>query len=162
MGRERTANVSLQVEAAYRRCVERRQLRLAAEKTLLHQQAGPGAALTLVITGDEQVRALNRQYRGVDAPTDVLAFAARETTGDDFANAPGALAYLGDVIISYPRAEAHAQAAGHPVQAELQLLVVHGVLHLLGHDHARAAQRRAMWAAQADILQLLGLPITPE
>jgi probable rRNA maturation factor len=107
--------------------------------------------LTLVITGDEHIQALNRQYRAIDAPTDVLAFADEETT-QAFVTAPDEAAYLGDVIISCPRAEAQAQAAGHPLETELQLLVVHGVLHLLGHDHATPAQKRKMWAAQTEIL----------
>ena len=58
------------------------------------------------------------------------------------------------------RAAAQAERGGHPVAAELQLLVVHGVLHLLGHDHARPADKARMWTAQAAILQALGSPIT--
>ncbi len=68
--------------------------------------------------------------------------------------------YLGDVIISYPRAQAQAQAGGHALPAELQLLVVHGVLHLLGHDHGAPAEKEAMWALQAEILQRLGCAIS--
>lgn len=124
-------------------------LRRAAEAAL-HQQGAAGD-LTIVLETDARLRALNRAYLGVDAPTDVLSFAAGET--DPRSGAP----YLGDVIISVPRAARQARAAGHKTGAELQLLVVHGVLHLLGHDHARPAQKKRMWAAQAEILSTLGL-----
>jgi probable rRNA maturation factor len=65
--------------------------------------------------------------------------------------------YLGDVVISVPRAAAQAREAGHSLEAEAQLLVIHGVLHLLGHDHAEAQEKDRMWAAQAEILERLGL-----
>jgi probable rRNA maturation factor len=71
---------------------------------------------------------------------------------------PGAdAAYLGDVAIAVPTAERQAAIKGHTPLAELQLLAVHGVLHLLGHDHLDAGQKAAMWAAQAAILGKLGL-----
>jgi probable rRNA maturation factor len=101
------------------------------------------------------MRELNRIYRGVDATTDVLAFGTEEADAFAFATPPEASQYLGDVIVSFPQAEAQAQAAGHPVEAELQLLTVHGVLHLLGHDHALPGEKALMWAAQSEILQQL-------
>lgn len=127
-----------------------RKLKPAVQAALQHQGA-PKAELTVVLTGDARVRTLNRQYRGMDKPTDVLSFAAEEQV-DEEGNP-----YLGDVIISVPRARAQAAAAGHSLPAELQLLAVHGALHLLGHDHAQPAQRRKMWAAQDAILSQLGL-----
>jgi probable rRNA maturation factor len=108
----------------------------------------------LVVTDDETVRTLNRTYLDVDAPTDVLSFGGESP---DFVAAPDAERYLGDVIISYPRAQAQAAAAGHPLEAELALLVVHGVLHLLGYDHIRPEDKAVMWKRQADILAQLGL-----
>lgn len=156
---KRAWRIALQAGASYRRLINKRQLELAAQQTLLHQPAPAGVALTIVIAGDRKVRTLNRRYRGVDAPTDVLAFAACETTPTRFISAPDESLYLGDVIIAYPRAAAQARAAGQPVQAELQLLVVHGVLHLLGYDHATPAQKRKMWAAQAAILRALDAPL---
>ncbi len=152
--------LTVQARRGYGKFIDAKQLRAAAELTLSHQQAPTGAALTLVITGDEQIHALNKQYRDVDAPTDVLAFAALEAVEQArLVNAPDEPLYLGDVVISYPRAEAQAQAGGHPPHAELQLLVIHGVLHLLGHDHATSSQKRAMWKAQAEILRLAGISI---
>ncbi len=130
---------------------------------LLIKVGQPAAALTVVVTDDEMVQSLNRDYRGVDAPTDVLSFAAQEATATEpvLADLPPELVaemsnYLGDVLIAYPYA-AH-QAAHHQnsVQAELRLLVVHGVLHLLGYDHATPEEEAAMWALQSEILASFG------
>lgn len=118
----------------------------------LHSQTDPAKCeLTIVLAGDEQLRRLNREYLGMDAPTDVLAFPSGHKDPESGGE------YLGDVLISFPRALQQAAADGHPVRDELQLLVVHGVLHLLGHDHAEAAEKNRMWAAQGEILGQLGL-----
>ncbi|MBI3163027.1 MAG: rRNA maturation RNase YbeY [Chloroflexi bacterium] len=109
------------------------------------------ADITIVLTDDSQLHELNRDYLGVDAPTDVLSFPASETDPETGA------AYLGDILISIPRAREQAQAAGHPLEAEVQLLVVHGTLHLLGHDHAEAEEKARMWQAQAEVMARLGL-----
>ncbi len=109
------------------------------------------ADMTIVLTDDKQLHELNLEYLGVDSPTDVLSFPASES--DPETGTP----YLGDILISIPRAAQQAQAAGHPVEAEVQLLVVHGTLHLLGHDHAEAEEKARMWNAQAEVMSRLGL-----
>ena len=125
----------------------------AASETLHYVQASDQVELTIVIEGDEALAALNREYLGIDAPTDVLSFAANEIDPDTGAS------YLGDVLISLPRARAQAEAGGHSPFDELQLLVVHGVLHLMGYDHAKPSEKEAMWAAQAEILKRLGCQV---
>ena len=150
--------IAVRADSAYRRKIDSRRLREAAQKTLAHESAPSRAEITLVITGDDEIRDLNRKYRGVDAPTDVLSFGEAEADARCVA-APGQAAYLGDVVISYPRAVAQAATAGHPTDDELLLLVVHGLLHLLGHDHASRAEKRKMWAAQEEILNELGVHI---
>ncbi|MEA3345013.1 MAG: rRNA maturation RNase YbeY [Chloroflexota bacterium] len=105
--------------------------------------------LTVVITDEERVRELNRRYRGEDRPTDVLAFGG---TAEGFVEAPGAPSYLGDVIISYPRAQAQAEELGHSPDRELALLVIHGILHLLGYDHSTPEEKAIMWNRQEAIL----------
>jgi probable rRNA maturation factor len=127
----------------------------AALAALQTADAPDDVDLTIVLADDAQLHALNRQFLGYDAPTDVLSFPQGETDPDS-----GRL-YLGDIIISLERAAAQAAAGGHPVEAELQLLVVHGVLHLLGHDHAGPAEKDAMWALQAQTLAQLGLNLQP-
>ena len=147
--------LDVQVEEPFVSAVSSTWLRSVARATLDQSRAQPiQAALTLVITDDEALRALNRAYLGIDTPTDVLSFGGESP---DFVSAPDAEPYLGDVVISYPRAQAQAAAAGHPVDAELALLVVHGVLHLLGYDHVRSDDKAAMWEQQAYILAGLGL-----
>jgi len=110
------------------------------------------AEMTLLFTGDEQVRDLNARYRDSDTVTDVLSFPAQETT-ERFVHAPAAIDYLGDVAISVPQASRQAEEADHPVEQELKLLIVHGTLHLLGYDHATPDQHDAMWAIQEALLQ---------
>ena len=124
-------------------------LEQAALAALTHQSADGN--LTIVLTDDEQLHRLNRDFLGTDAPTDVLSFPASETDPETGA------AYLGDILLSIPRADAQAQSAGHPLVDECRLLVVHGVLHLLGHDHAEADEKAKMWKAQGEILEGLGL-----
>lgn len=120
----------------------------ASQTLILEESAGD---VTIVLADDAQLRELNRQYLDVDAPTDVLSFPSGEVDPESGA------AYLGDVILSMPRAQAQATAGGHTLEAEVQLLVVHGVLHLLGYDHAEAADKTKMWTAQARALTTLGL-----
>jgi probable rRNA maturation factor len=125
----------------------------AAQQALATACDDPQADAALVLTDDKQMLELNRTYLGIEAPTDVLAFPSGEVDPETGAY------YLGDVLVSYPRAAAQAAAAGHPVEAELQLLVVHGMLHLCGYDHIDAISKAAMWERQAEILRLIGSPI---
>lgn len=146
--------IYLQFDEPYEPLVSPALFEQAAQAALTHQSAPPASALTIVLTGDETLHDLNLRFMDVDAPTDVLSFPSGEPdpeTGET---------YLGDILISYPRAEAQAQQGGHPLTAELQLLTVHGTLHLLGHDHYDEEEKAAMWAAQAEILQALGLSLT--
>lgn len=126
-----------------------------AQEVLRHQHASEDADVTLMLTGDEQIQELNRQFLEIDEPTDVLSFPA------DFIDPDNQHTYLGDVVVSLPRAGAQALAGGHPVEDELKLLVVHGMLHLLGYDHAEPAGKDEMWAAQKDILESLGTNVSP-
>jgi probable rRNA maturation factor len=125
-----------------------------AANAALHQQSAPDVDLSLVLTGDSQIRALDRDYLKKDAPTDVLSFPSSETDPETGRR------YLGDIIISVPQAEAQSVAAGHSLEAELSLLVIHGVLHLLGHDHAGVRDKARMWAAQSEVLTILGISPT--
>ena len=99
-------------------------------------------------------------------PTDVLSFpSGTDFSGADFPVGPDRRLesrrynYLGEVIISLARARAQSKSGGHPLIDELRLLVIHGVLHLLGHDHATSEQKKRMWAAQARALKKTGASI---
>src|SRR5215510_13360324 len=104
-------------------------LERAAQITLEHESHSLDSELSIILTDDAHLHELNLNYLGIDAPTDVLSFPASETDPDTGGR------YIGDILISTPRAQAQADAAGHPFESEMQLLVVHGVLHLIGHDH---------------------------
>jgi probable rRNA maturation factor len=100
--------------------------------------------------------ALNRAYRGIAHPTDVLAFPAeaagrpaKEVGGGAEPGGP----YLGDLAISVETARRQAARRGHPLEREAALLVIHGILHLVGYDHHTSAQRRRMWRLQARLLR---------
>ncbi len=110
-----------------------------------------GGDLTIALVDDARIQGLNRDFLGHDSVTDVLSFPANQTDPET-----GCL-YLGDVVISPERAAEQAAEWGHGFEAEMQLLVVHGVLHLLGHDHAEAGEKERMWAVQAGILEHLGI-----
>jgi probable rRNA maturation factor len=146
-------SVQVQIEKALDAQVSPDWLISAAQATL-EAEGHSGGRVTLVVTDDETLRGLNQTYLGINAPTDVLSFGG-ETP--DFVSPPDTEGYLGDVVIAYPRAEAQASAARHPIRAELALLVVHGVLHLLGYDHVAPDDKAAMWKRQAEVLSQLGL-----
>ncbi len=126
-------------------------LQQAATATLAHQgRSADEVDLSIAIEDDVALHQLNHEFLGIDAPTDVLSFGSEEIDPDS-----GRL-YLGDIIISLPRARVQAETAGHTLAAELQLLVTHGTLHLLGHDHAETDEKDRMWNAQRQILTQLG------
>jgi probable rRNA maturation factor len=120
------------------------------------------AELSLLITGDEEIRALNRDWRGKDRATDVLsfpvegAFAFAEVAADKSAGRPSHVA-MGDVVISIDTAEEQAVRLGVPIEEEMARLLVHGILHLAGHDHeASCAAAREMRRLEDRLLA--GLP----
>lgn len=115
----------------------------------------PETDLTVVIDSDERLRELNNEFLAIDEPTDVLSFPSEEDEEDPETGR----VYLGDIIISFPRALEQASASGHPVEAELALLVIHGTLHLLGFDHAEPDEKQQMWTAQREMLNNLGIQL---
>jgi probable rRNA maturation factor len=132
---------------------EMRFLQQAARLALQQGGASPQVDLSIVLTDDEEISQLNLQFLGIDAATDVLSFPSGEQDPDT------GIPYLGDIIISLPRAQSQAEAGGHTVEDELRLLTVHGVLHLLGFDHAETGDRDHMWRLQDAILEDLGCAV---
>ena len=110
----------------------------------------PQAELSLLLCDDAFILPLNRDYRGKDQPTDVLSFAQREGEGADPEDP-----LLGDVIISVETARRQARERGHSLEVELRVLLVHGILHLLGHDHELDAEADVMEAEEGRLLALL-------
>jgi probable rRNA maturation factor len=126
----------------------------AVRLTLQHDKiAENDIELSVVIETDEKLQELNYQYRKVNAPTDVLSFPS------DMIDPQTRKRYLGDVVISHKRAEAQADLGNHTIGEEIQLLVVHGILHLLGYDHIHEGEKKVMWEKKKKILKKLGLKI---
>ncbi|MDQ6673189.1 MAG: rRNA maturation RNase YbeY [Chloroflexota bacterium] len=113
-------------------------------------------AISLHLVGDETIRKLNADHRGVDAHTDVLSFPLHDPNGMRFVLPPGQPANLGDVVVSHPTAVAQAATFGHSVDREIGYLVAHGVLHVLGYDHEDVEDRRRMRSREEEALRPLG------
>lgn len=120
----------------------------------------------LTFVDNDRIHELNREYRGIDRPTDVLSFAMNETGEDEpeilygteeaeeMGDVPNV---LGDIIISVTRAKEQAEEYGHSLERELGFLFVHGFLHLLGYDHQDAASEAEMMSKQEQVLAQVGL-----
>ena len=152
-------SIDVQVFPPFARRLSKAWLRGVVELALDTRDEETPLYVSLVVADDETVHGLNRQYRGLDETTDVLAFPLWESLhgeGDDSADGNGAAMSLppeagapaGEVIVSYPQAARQAREGRKTVRAEVALLVVHGVLHLLGYDHAEESEMRRMWAVQ--------------
>lgn len=125
------------------------------------------AEVNVVVTDNEEIRALNRQYREMDVPTDVLSFPMLEfETPSDFShveddyedcfNPETGELMLGDIILSAEKIREQAESYGHSQTRELAFLVAHSMLHLCGYDHVEEAGRKEMERKQREILELRG------
>lgn len=110
-------------------------------------------SVTLYVCDDEEIQALNLSFRGVDKPTDVLSFSA------EVQDPESGLVMLGDIVISFPTASRQAVQSKHPLSNEFVLLTVHGMLHLLGYDHATTDEEVHMWNLQQTVFDRLGYAI---
>ena len=163
--------VDINIQAPFRTRVSRPWLRAAVLRALDVALPTEVCQVGLVIAGDDTLKRLNREYRGVDEITDVLSFSASHQGHwegpdgapsqagdiDPFVLPPGEPAHLGEVIISYPQAERqavpkHGEEPEAAAERELALLIAHGVLHLLGYDHVEAAEEAGMQSKERQIL----------
>jgi probable rRNA maturation factor len=164
------------VDQSFRGVVDENWLRAVVEKALCVALPGVEACqVSLAVTGDETVRSLNRDYRGLDEVTDVLSFSPShsghwegETEPPEVENIetvdpgrpvfvypPGEAAPLGEVVIAYPQSQRQALQRGVPLDQELALLIVHGVLHLAGHDHLEPLEQTEMQERERAALERL-------
>ena len=111
--------------------------------------------VSITLTDNETIHALNKKYRGIDRATDVLSFALRESDEPQILNAE--VETLGDIVISLEKAQSQAQEFGHSFLREVIFLEVHGLLHLLGYDHIEDADRIEMETEQKFIMDKLGI-----
>mgnify|MGYP006296129563 CR=1 FL=1 len=146
-------NVQFEVDPRFQDEVDILVMERTVEAGLNRLDRDPRTALAVNFSGDARVKDFNQRFREVEKTTDVLAFPA------DFVDPDLEVPYLGDILISVPKAARQAEAAGHALQKELQLLVVHGLLHLAGYDHREPEEKERMWALQRQILSDLGVEI---
>jgi probable rRNA maturation factor len=148
--------IFIELDEMYRELIPSEILQQAARVTLELDQQEELPSLSIKITGDREILELNTTYRGIEKVTDVLSFES------DYFDPDLDSRYLGDVVISYPQAANQAENRSHPVESELQLLVIHGVLHLLGYNHGSSGEKELMWSKQKEALDQLGLDIIVE
>ena len=120
-----------------------------AGQHVLKRLHAPEGDMAIALVDESRMQELNREYAGSDEATDVLSFSHNEIDSES-----GRL-YLGDIIICLDIARTQAQEAGHPLNAELMLLIVHGILHILGHDHQTEEDSQHMFALQQDLLDMV-------
>ena len=148
--------INVSIDEKFAGCPKVGWLRSVARAALKYEGADKKAELGLIITGQKKVHQLNKAYLGEDRPTDVLSFPMlTEPDKEAFVVAPDGKKHLGEVIISYPQVVIQAQEHGHTAEREMAVLIIHGVLHLLGYDHARVVEGRKMRAREAAILDSL-------
>jgi probable rRNA maturation factor len=153
-----SVEVSVRCDAWLKACPEVEAVAAAAARAALAGAAAPAGApiiLGVVLTGDAEQRRLNRTYRGIDSPTNVLSFAIADPNSLGPANLP---LLLGDVVLALGTVEREAAEQRKPLADHLRHLVLHGVLHVLGFDHDDPAAAAAMEAVEVEILEALGVP----
>jgi probable rRNA maturation factor len=156
-------DVDIQVDERFAGQVDAALIERAVVAVLASEQVAGAVEVSVLVADDDALHALNRDYRGVDAPTDVLSFAdaddqSAETPHPAFVRPPAAARYLGDIALSYDRVIAQAAEYGHSRERELAYLTAHGILHLLGYDHERGpAEAAAMRAREEATMEQLGL-----
>jgi probable rRNA maturation factor len=107
----------------------------------------------ILICSDDEITQLNLQYRGIDRATDVLSFTSDEIDPETGRH------YLGDIIVSCDTATLHANSAGHSVQTEIVILLIHGFLHLMEYDHDTEERKKEMWRIQFEIHRILNIDV---
>lgn len=147
--------IDVHIEQKFRVVVDEGWVRRVAQAVLKAEEVAPPYEVGLVFTDSEKVRQLNRDYRGVDEPTDVLAFdmLPHKKVDDSFALPPDGVTRLGEAIISYPQAIEQAKEQGYPTERELALLIIHGMLHLLGYDHEEPEEESKMRGRERELLE---------
>ena len=147
--------IDICIEEEFRGLVSEDWAKKIARQVLKAEGVAPPYEVSLVFTDSDTVHRLNRDYRGVDRATDVLAFymLPQKETDSSFALPPDGVLHLGEVIISYPQAVEQAKEQGHPVEQELALLIIHGILHLLSYDHEQPEEERRMRQREKELLE---------
>ena len=147
--------INLQIKEDFKKLINEEPLRLAALTVLAHQEKSSEAEINIVITDNTVLRQMNMEYQGIDEPTDVLSFESGVIDPET------EIEILGDILISFPYAQEQAKKLKHDLEEELQLLITHGCLHLLGFNHHDKITKSEMWKAQDEILSAIDVKARP-
>lgn len=122
-----------------------------AQAVLAEEKIKGEVEVSLVFTGEKRIRSLNRLYRGVDRVTDVLSFEGENNDG--FVSPEDGVSYLGEIFICHSRAQKQAREKKHSIEKEIDILLVHGLFHLLGYDHIKDEDYAVMHKKEEKILK---------
>jgi probable rRNA maturation factor len=147
--------IGIHVDEKFRGLVDSRWVKKIVRQVIKAEGVAPPYEVSLVFTDSETVKQLNRDYRGIDEPTDVLAFymLPQKKADSSFALPPDGVTRLGEVIISYHQATEQAKEQGHSPERELALLIIHGILHLLDYDHEEPEEESEMREKERELLE---------
>ena len=145
--------ISIIVRKPYIKHVSKQQLITTAELTLKYLQCKEPVDLALLICSNEEIARINFKYRNINQATDVLSFESFEVNPDSGSY------HLGDIVISYDFVTDHSQRFSHDASVELLVLLIHGILHLCGFDHALEIEKLKMWAKQYEIHHQLNISV---
>lgn len=130
-----------------------------AAESLRYERFSEECEISISIVDDAEIQQINRQFRGIDRPTDVLSFPQLTfAEGEKMERNENGEVMLGDIIISLERAKAQAEEYGHSLKREIAFLTAHSMLHLLGYDHMEPEEEAEMFARQKAILEIAGIP----
>ena len=149
--------INILIDKEYKNKVKSTWLKNVARQVQKAENVSEKSEMGLKITGDEEIHKLNLQYLDEDRPTDVLSFPMNEQldAAPVFVKVPDGKLHLGDIVISYPTAFKQAEEHNHPVNREIAILLIHGILHLLGYDHDIPAREQKMHSREAAILTII-------
>lgn len=145
--------IYISIPVKFRKLLNESRLETAATETLNALNDQNSKSVVVKMTGDRELQKLNKTYRGIDKPTDVLSFE------NDYTDPETGEQYLGDIVISLETAAIQAEVNANSLQHEVEMLLVHGVLHLAGHDHATKAERDLMSNLQDKVLDSIRNPL---
>jgi probable rRNA maturation factor len=149
--------INIQIGKEYKNEIKAAWLKNIVRLAQKAENVSDKSEMGLVITGDEEIHKLNLKYLDEDRPTDVLSFPMNEQleTAPVFVKVPDGKLHLGDIVISYPQAIKQADEHGHAVSREIEILLIHGILHLLGYDHDIPKRKSVMRNRETAILKII-------
>ena len=149
--------INIVIDKEYKPKIKSAWLKNVARLVQKAENVSEKSEMGLVITGDEEIHKLNLKYLDEDRPTDVLSFPMNEqlAAAPVFVKVPDGKLHLGDIVISYPTARKQADEHNHPVSREIEILVIHGILHLLGYDHDVPKRKSVMLNRDTAILKII-------